>query len=50
MFNEEIIKKKAEVYDLIIKQQDLQNQLNALNQLINQKVAEIGKLENEKTT
>lgn len=39
----DIEKKKAEVYDLIMQQQELQNKLNAINQIINQKIAEINK-------
>lgn len=44
----EIDKKKAEVYDLIMEQQELQNKLNNLNQIINQKIIEINKLLEEK--
>lgn len=45
--HKDIAEKKAEVYDLIMQQQALQNQLQALNQVINQKVAEINKLQAE---
>ncbi len=45
----EIETKKAEVYDLMIQQTTLNNQLQALNQVINQKVQEIQKMSDSET-
>ena len=45
-----IVEKKAEVYDLIMQKQDLENRLNALNQAIIQKIQEINLLQSKEST
>ena len=50
MYSKEIVKKKAEVYDLIMQKQDLENRLNALNQVILQKIQEINLLQSKENT
>ena len=44
---EDIFKIKAEMFDLIIKKDELQKQINIIGQRLNQKVPELKKLELE---
>jgi len=44
---DKIKSEKAEVYDLIMQQSQLQSQLQSLNRVINQKVQQINKLQAE---
>ena len=44
---EDLVKVKAEMFDLIMKRNELQRQINVINQRLNQKHPELKKLELE---